>query len=186
MAQKRRNYKKWMWWGGGVAVILVLVVIGVVIGRINDGEKKASEVTESEIVEKEKQEAPETEQATSDASESDEKMAEKQKVVQYEGDDPNMAETLSGAVTYAGVNGGTLMIRTTIDQYLTRGVCELTLTRGGAIIYSDRVDIVGDVSTASCSGFDIPAAGLGEGNLEININLSADGRQGVIRGGASI
>ena len=71
-----RNYKKWMWWGGGVAVILVLVVIGVVIGRMNDGEKKASEVTESEIVEKEKQEAPETEQATSDASESDEKMAE--------------------------------------------------------------------------------------------------------------
>lgn len=165
--------------------MILVVVIGVVIWQANNNGDKASEAPESEMVEGEKQEGPENVPVVEGAS-SDEEVAEKQKVVQYEGGNPNTAETLSGVVTYAGVNDGVLMIRTSIDQYLTEGTCDLTLTRGGANIYSDRVDIVGDVSTASCAGFDVPVAGLGGGDIGININLSAGERQGTIRGEASI
>ena len=112
---------------------------------------------------------------------------EKPKVVQYDGDDPNTAEELSGVVTYAGVTDGKLMIRVNIDQYLESGTCDLTLTRGGDSIYSSIASIIGGPSTATCEGFDVPVAGLGGGQVDINISIkSADGRQGSIRGEASI
>ena len=78
------------------------------------------------------------------------------------------------------------MIRTSIDQYLTEGSCNLTLVRGSDIIYGDTTNIVGDVSTASCEGFDVPVAVLGEGNIKILIVLNADGRVGSISGEVNI
>ena len=78
------------------------------------------------------------------------------------------------------------MIRVNIDQYVGSGSCELTLVRGGATIYNSIASIIGGASTATCEGFDVPVAGLGGGTVEININLSADGRSGTIRGEVGI
>lgn len=184
MAQRRRNYKKLIWWGVGV-ILVMLVIVGVVIGINNQSKKQNNENLGGET-EKVEQKNETKQDEKSEEEKRDEEVGSKQTPTQYEGDDSNQAEELSGVITYAGVSGDTLIIRTSIDQYLTEGACDLTLVRGGTIIYSDTTNIVGDVSTATCQGFDIGTAGLGEGNIEITINLNADGKSGVIRGEASI
>lgn len=183
IAQKRKNKKKWLWWGAGLVIVAIIAIIGVIIWQNNQPKESVQENNEPEKVEQ-KEKVEDTKQSESENK--DEEVAKQQKVVQYEGEDPNKAENLSGVVTYAGVNGSNLIIRTSIDQYLTEGVCELTLVQGGAIIYSGTTNIVGDVSTARCEGFDIPVAGLGGGNTEIIIKLKAGEREGSIRGGVNI
>ena len=176
---KRRNYRKLVWWG--IAVILVvLIVVGIVIAVNSNSNNEGVKTEEPEKV---NQESVNTEDSVEETTE---EIDDYKKIIQYEGDDPNKAEELSGVVTYANANGGVLIIRTSIDQYLTEGTCDLTLGRSGDIIYSDTTNIVGDASTATCQGFDVATAGLGEGNIEITINLNANGKSGVIRGEASI
>ena len=180
MAQKRKRNKKWV-------LPLVLVFLAVVTGIIvcfvlnnrSNSEGGTSGEQESNIVDKpqkEKESAPEGEEAS----------PEKKKVEQFDGDDPNSADSLSGVVTYAGVNGGSLMVRVNIDQYLEGGECGLTLNRGGTTIYSSVAEIVGGPSTASCAGFDVPFSEIGSGEIEIIINLKSDDRKGTIRGEANI
>lgn len=108
------------------------------------------------------------------------------KVTQYEGADPNKSEELTGVITYAGAVGENLMIRTNIDQYLGEGTCELAILQNGNIIYSATVEIAAEASTSSCQGFDVPLAGLGNGNYQINIKLSSGGKVGTINGEANL
>lgn len=185
IAQKRKNKKKWLWWGAGLVIVAVIAIIGVIIWQNN---QKNEQNNETEVVEMEKIEQKEekNQNEQTESEKKDEEVAKQHEVTQYTGENPNTAQELSGAVTYAEVNRGVLMVRTNIDQYLTEGICELTLLRRGTIIYSDTTKIVGGASTATCQGFDISVAGLGEGNIEININLTAGGKSGVIRGEASI
>ena len=180
MAQKRKQKKKWLWWGVGAVLLVVIGVGGFLIFKNNAGEK----TDETETSETEEQKITEPEQA--ETGELSEGVTEKAKVVQYEGEDPNEAEDLSGVVTYAAVSGSNLVIRVSIDQYLSEGSCELTLRRGGVTIYNSIASIVGNASTSTCEGFDVPTGELGGGNVEIVINLSAGGRNGVISGEASI
>lgn len=109
---------------------------------------------------------------------------EKEPVVQYEGEDPNESEELTGVVTYAGVAGGKLMIRVNIDQYLEDGSCELSLIQGG-VKYSDSAKI-NSVTTATCEGFDVPVSELSGGNYQIVIKISAEGKTGTISGEAEV
>ncbi len=182
MVRRRRN-RKWLWIVWGVILVSLVLAVFVAVSKKNESREKKNEAQSSEAV-NEEQTAIEGETVVDESS--DIGQAEKQKVRQYEGEDPNVAEELSGVVTYAGVNDGTLMIRTSIDQYLASGSCELTLVRGGDTIYNSIADIVGDASTAVCQGFDVPTAGLGGGKVQIIINLSADGKVGTIRGEAEI
>ncbi len=111
---------------------------------------------------------------------------EKQEVILYDGEDPNEAEELSGVVTYAGVSGSNLMIRVNIDQYLSEGNCQLILMRSGASVYNDSARIIDSAATATCEGFNVPVSELGGGSYEIVINLTADGKTGIIKGEVSI
>lgn len=113
-------------------------------------------------------------------------VVEKERTIQYEGDDPNASESLTGAITYAGVSGDELMIRTNIDQYLTVGECELILENGGTVIYSDNVEIMSSVTTSACDGFSVPASELGAGEINITIKISANERKGILRGKVNI
>ena len=181
---RRRNYRKWLWWGAGLVLIALVVIIAVVINQNNTGNEsnEAQNQDNSSAVEKQ-----EVEQGgLTDEEKFAEEEVEKKKVVQYEGEDPNEAEDLSGVVTYADVVDGMLMVRVSIDQYLTEGTCELTLAQGGATIYNSIARIIGDVSTATCEGFDVSVEQLGGGNTEIIINLNANERRGVIRGEVEI
>ena len=174
MAQRKRN-RKWLWIIIGV-VVVVLVIVGIVIGLTqnnsqNNEEKKVETNSEQGEV---KKETKQTEATTEEEP--------PKKVVQYTGEDPNKSDDLTGVITYAGVNNGTLTIRTNIDQYLSEGTCELILERDSATIYNSRVDIWADVSTSTCKGYDVPVSELGGGNVQIIINLTSSDRTGVIRG----
>ena len=116
-----------------------------------------------------------------------EKPVEKPKVEQYEGDDPNKSEVLTGVVTSATVNDGILRIRTSIDQYLSGGRCEMALRKEGGLVYSARANIMPLVTNSTCEGFDVPLAELPSGNIIIWIFLSGgDGKSGQIEGVVSI
>ncbi len=198
MARKRLKSKRWIWGLVGVLVVVVVVVVGVVIwkennkgntGEIEDSKNNSSKIDDSES--ETSSVVAEIDNAKHEEGESEEsKFAEeevsKKRVTQYEGENPNQAEELSGVITYAGVTNGVLMIRASIDQYLNGGSCELLLKREGSVVYNDTAAVVGDVSTATCEGFDVPVSGLGGGGIEIIININANDKSGIIRGEVSI
>ena len=180
MAKKHKKQKKWISW----LIVLILFVVAAAVAYLvwdayfkdkkDDGDKGQTGGQTEVVVEREEIVTPEDEE-------------EKPKIVQYDGEDPNSLEELSGVVTYAGLSGGNVMIRVNIDQYLEHGECELVLKQGGVDIYSDAAGIVNSAATATCEGFDVPVNDLGaEGSVEIEVKLNADGKSGVIQGEVSL
>lgn len=165
--------------------MLVVVAVGVVIlvkSHVFDGESKnITEQNTTNIVEK-----PEEKKDEEENKKIDEQVPKKEEIPQYDGDNPNMAEELSGVVSYAGVSGENLMIRVNIDQYLTSGNCALDLIRNGVTIYNMAAEIESSVATATCNGFNVPVAGLGPGKVEIKIILESEDKSGIITGEAEI
>ena len=187
--QKRNKSRKWLYW---MVMILLFVGAAAVCYFVWDAYFRVKDdvgdngSNKNEMVAEVKDKADEKEKNEDESDDEPVAVAEKEKIVQYEGDDPNEAEELTGAVTYAGVSGDALMIRTNIDQYLSDGKCELTLMRSGATIYSSIANIISSVATSTCDGFDVPVAELGGGGVDIIINISADERVGTLRGKADI
>jgi len=102
---------------------------------------------------------------------------------QYDGADANVAESLTGVISYAAFSGGKLVIRTNIDQYLSSGSCTLTLSDGTNVV-SYSATIIPEASTSTCEGFDIPESKLTnlERPISITIGLSSGDRSGTITG----
>ena len=180
MVQRRRRKNRR--WFGKVLFLVLIIVAGVVCYFVWDGyfrDKDAPRKTEKapeevvEVVEKK-----EAEQKT--------EVIEKEEIKQYEGEDPNEANDLTGVVTYAGVIGGELVIRVNIDQYLASGNCGLSLLQDGAVVYSDIVEIIDSASTATCAGFNVPMNSLSDGEIGIRIELDANGKKGMIAGEVGI
>ncbi len=184
--RRRRKSKKWIYW---LLFFVLLIVAGVVCYFVwneyfNDTEKGG--VKEDAVVEEVDVEGDDKEESEVVEEEKEEEIIEKEKVIQYEGDDPNEAEELTGVVTYAGVSGSNLIIRVNIDQFLNGGNCELNLLRNGQVIYGDTASVIGSAATATCEGFNVPVAEVGNGGVEIVIKISSEGRGGTIRGEANI
>lgn len=179
MARRRRkNKRKWVF----RLFFLVLLITAIIVcyfvwdGYFKDKKDKDRPMTHDEssvVVDEEKKE---------DKEDAESVVIEKEEAVQYDGEDPNEGRSLSGVITYAGLTDSKLMIRINIDQYLTDGVCELKLIRGGTVVFNDSAGIVGSASTATCEGFDVTASGLGSGKLQIEIKISAGGKTGLISG----
>ncbi len=176
--KKQKNKKKKLIW----LLVVVLVAAGVggyfVVSSLNNKEENKEETSEYKEEKNEDESIDEEDVA--------EKAVEEKKVVQYEGEDANNSDSLTGVVTYAAVVGDKVTIRVSIDQYLSSGTCGLTLTRSGATVYSSIANIVGSASTSTCEGFDVPTSELGGGAMEIIINLNSGDRKGVIRGEVNI
>ena len=191
MTRKRKNRnKKWFYIVGGLVILAVIGGIGVVIWQNNQPKKDTQDAKVEEVKEERKQSeiatSVKTEDQNSGETDAAEKAVAEKKVVQYDGEDPNVAEELSGVVTYAGVVDGKLMIRVNIDQYLGEGKCELVLSRDGGEIYQTKANIVGGASTATCEGFDIPVMELSSGKADIKVKLSSGGKTGTIKGEVNI
>jgi hypothetical protein len=182
MAQKRKSQKKRLY------VVLFLVFFaaaGVVAYLVWDGyfkNKPEEDSTGAEISVEENI----VDEGGKGQVHDEEEIIEKEKVVQYEGVNPNKQEELTGVVTYAGVNGGKLMVRVNIDQYLGDGSCELSLLKNGNSVYTDLAGIVSTATTATCEGFDVPTNGLDSGNYQIVIKISSGEKTGTINGEANI
>lgn len=105
------------------------------------------------------------------------------KVPQYEADDPNTSAGLTGSVVRKTIQDGTLTIVAMIDQYLhSTGFCTLRLISrdSGTVVYTATSDAVADVSTSICEPFTISLANLPAGTYQIQIDLSGDGKTGMI------
>ena len=178
MVKRRRNHK----WVFKVVFLTLLIIAGIICYLVWDNyfrDKKIDYNKESQ------------EQVINDKETTGEKQEEQQesgqeddgkKTKQYEGDDPNLKEELSGSVTYAGKLDNRITIRVNIDQYLGDGECKLNLMNGDAVVYSETAKIVNAASTATCEGFDIPTSSVGAGNYTILIDLSSGGKKGTIKG----
>ena len=110
----------------------------------------------------------------------------KEPIQKYEGKDPNTYNTLTGAITYAGATSSNIIIRVNIDQYLGEGTCSLYLEKDGSTAYSTTANLIADVSTSTCEGFNIPRAGFASGNYNIIINLASGDKTGRIEGMVSL
>lgn len=185
MAKRRRRSKKWISW----LIILILLIAAIVVCSMvykdyfsDDKEKE----TDSKVEEKkEKGEEREEEDKSEEGSEEQE-VVRKEEVPQYDGEDPNNSEGITGAITYAGVSGSVLMIRVNVDQYLSGGSCNLRINEYGGEIYSDSASLISSASTMTCEGFDVPVSAIGGGNFEIFVDVNADGKSGTIKGEANI
>lgn len=174
MAARRKRNTKWISW---IIILILMVAAGVVCYLVwgnyfND--KKDEPVKEETSQEEEKGEVVE--------EKAEEEVVEKEEVVQYEGEDPNTAESLTGVITYMSLVSTDFVIRVNIDQYLGGGTCVLTLSRDGGVVYTGEVNIIDAASTSTCEGFNVPAELVGSGNINISIQLNSGGKTGVISG----
>lgn len=108
------------------------------------------------------------------------------KPIQYDGGSPNEFEYLTGVVNYITANEDKLVIRTSIDQYLETGTCELVLVQNEETVYQETVDIINDATTSTCKGFDVPVNGFSSGEVQFIIYLNSGDRVGEISGGVEI
>ena len=174
MTRRRRSRKRISW----IIILILLISAGIVCYLVWENYFKES--------------APVIEEETSididreEDIEKNEPMEKKEEVIQYDGENPNETDELSGVVTYAGVAGDKLIIRVNIDQFLSGGSCKLRLVLEGDVeVYGDEADIIDSASTATCAGFDVPINGL-SGKYDIYINLSSGGKVGTINGEVSL
>ena len=182
MARRRKRSKKWLF---RLFFLVLLVVAGAICYFVWDGyfreKPEEPQASGTAVVEEDKQE----EQGGSEEKE-ETPTIEKEEIPQYDGEDPNTAEELSGALTYLGVSGSNLLIRVSIDQYLSSGTCRLEISRGGQVVFSDSAAIVSAASTATCEGFNVPVSEVGSGEIEVKIYLDGGGKTGKIVGGVTI
>ena len=111
---------------------------------------------------------------------------ENKEIVQYDGEDPNESESLTGVITYSSINDGVFTLRVNIDQYLTEGVCNIYLTQNETTLYSSSVAIIDAASTSTCEGFDIDITDGMSGDIQILIDIISGDRVGQITGGVSL
>lgn len=177
MAQRRRN-RRWI----SVVVFFVLIVAAIAImavamNNIFGGETKEQNQNSNVNVESSRSEEK-PDQKNEDAKDE----VKKEEIQQYDGDDPNEADNLTGVISYASVNEDKLIIRVNIDQFLSKGNCNLNILKNGATLYSETVEIQGSVSTSTCNGFSVPVSELSSGDLQLEINLESEGKTGRVTG----
>ncbi|MBQ6130442.1 hypothetical protein IJI72_02010 [Candidatus Saccharibacteria bacterium] len=104
---------------------------------------------------------------------------------QYDGENPNSADALSGAFTAArfSSDGTTLILRVVIDQYLSSGSCHLVISDEiGSALVEKSVEIVPEASTSTCAGFDVSTSELSHLSrpLLLTLSFSSDAKSGTL------
>lgn len=163
-------------------ILIVVAVVVVVLVKQNYFDKKpennnqaSSNTGKQEDKKEEKNEG-----------EDKENPGEEQKAPQYDGESPNKSDTLTGLITYADVINDKLIIRVNIDQFLSSGNCNLTMSRNGATYYTKSVAIQESVTTSTCDGYEIPVSELSNGDFTVEIGLESEGKSGKITGRVKI
>lgn len=110
------------------------------------------------------------------------------KAPQYEGADPNLANSLTGHINYTDIDSETQTLHSvvSIDQYLqSDGQCIYNLKRDGVVVRTASAIAMPDVTTSVCEPFSLSTAGL-SGIYQIEITITGDGKQGTITGEVQI
>lgn len=154
-----------------LVVIIVIAVAVVLVVKAVSGEDapidEPTEETESALVYDEEGEDD------NDLSPEDQKI-----IVQYEGENPNELDHLTGLITYTEVKDGTLTAMVSIDQYLTGGTCTANLKSNDQIVASAEQAIEADASTSHCGPITINLAGVSGGKYQLEVVISSGGKTG--------
>ncbi len=154
-----------------LVVIIIIAVAVVLVVKAVSGEDalvdEPTEETESALVYDEEGEDD------NDLPPEDQKI-----IVQYEGENPNELDHLTGLVTYTEVKDGTLAAMVSIDQYLAGGTCTANLKSNGQIVASAEQAIEADASTSHCGPITINLAGVSGGKYQLEVIFSSGGKTG--------
>ena len=185
----RRKRKNWL------KYIITLVLLAVFVGGgfliwqnwslegENNQDKNAKVIDEAEKnhkIESEKDKVESSEHKVEDSEDKVEIL--KEEVKQFDGENPNEKDEITGVVTYAGMNGDNLMIRVNIDQYLADGNCVLKLLKNNETVYEEIVGVIDAVATATCKGFNVAKSDFMNGKISIKILVTSGEKTGTIEG----
>lgn len=105
------------------------------------------------------------------------------KAPQYEGEDPNLLDELTGVINYIDIDPGTNVLHSvvTLNQYLPEGSgqCVFNVMRGDAILRTASAITSNDPSNSVCGPFNISVEGL-SGDYHIEVIVTSDDKRGVI------
>lgn len=170
-----------------LAIIATIIVLK--IFKIIDQKGKPSSNSESTEIVHQKTDQPSTNNEnqpihTEDGTREDAEAGRTPKTPeQYEGQDVNQLNKLTGTITYSEKSGDKYRIRVNINQFLKLpGTCKLTITSASTVVYTQTVSIISNPSSGSCEGFDIPLSGIPSGDLNIKIEVNANQKTGLIEG----
>ncbi len=107
-----------------------------------------------------------------------------QRPPQYEGEDPNTLDELTGRIAYRSIDydNGIMTVMLSIDQYLSAGgECNLQLVTDDQTAYSTTLPATADVTTSVCGPFEIPITDLASGLYQLEIKISGDGKTGTVQ-----
>lgn len=98
----------------------------------------------------------------------------------YEGGGADTSNRLTGAITAKSVMGENLVIRNTINQIVSNGICKLILVSGNKTV-TKSVEIIQNPSSSSCAGFDIPVTELSPGQWSVELYVSSGDKNMILK-----
>lgn len=171
-------YKRPLVVGGFLAVLAVVILSTVLICKSFLGSSDDSQV-------KNPNDNPGTDQSVDTPPEV--KPAEPDeldhKTPQFEGEDPNELNELTGHIIYKDIDSANQVLHSAvmINQYLqSDGQCVFNLKRDDAILRTASAAATADITTSVCGPFDVSVEGLSPGNYHLEIIVTGDGKRGVI------
>lgn len=164
----------------GIACIVALIIFVVKPGQTNTQEDKTSSSIGND--KNPTTDTPIKNNQTTDDEEGPEK------TIQYEAENPNRLNELSGFITSALQDDTNLYINAMIAQYLEADTtCSLTLKGTNTdFTYTSTVRALPDVTTSNCEEFIVPITNLVPDYYQITIDLSSAEKQGIITGGVQV
>lgn len=155
-----------------VVVILIAVVVFLIVKAVSGDNSQSEDVvdeTENVLVYSE-----DTGDEENDLSPEDQKV-----IMQYEGDNPNELDYLTGLITYTEVKNGSLVAMVSIDQYLSDGVCVASLKNGSYTVTSVEELVEADASTSHCA-IEVNLAGINGGKYQLEVVISSGNKTGTL------
>lgn len=161
--------------------IVIVLLIATVVFCITSSRKPQLENDDSK--KEDSNSATENKPSSEDNTIPDQPDEPDQRPPQYEGQDPNTLDNLTGHIAYRSINpdNNTMTLMISIDQYInTSGECSLSLKTNGQEVYSDSLPATADVTTSVCGPFEIPISDFSPGLYQLEITISADDKSGTI------
>lgn len=104
------------------------------------------------------------------------------KAIQFEGEDPNKLEELTGSITRRSISSGELTVVASIDQFLSSdSSCRLVLkdSSGQEVRSTDSLSVAAEATSSVCGPFTVPVNQL-SGTYTIDIVITSPDKSGHI------
>lgn len=164
----------------GLALAVALWYYALADRNEDSASTDTSTTTQGEIADSVDKEADSTKASEDDTDEPKEQSVEHEKEKKlpqlYEGGNSSTAPDLTGAITSKSIQGSNLVIRNTINQLISSGVCELTLTSASKTV-TKSAEIIQNPSSSACAGFDVPVSELGSGQWDLKIKVTSEDKE---------